>query len=194
MLHAGGGAKKGKIRMAQKKSSKKTEKQQEHLIVDGKYGCPIPSDKLRGIPLMNLIPCRFHPILSKLPRGFLMFAGYACAGGLATLVDLTILFIWTHVFELSYHWGVTIGYGIGTIVNFTLQKLVIFGNKSTELLHQFGTFCLVAVIGLGLTQLLVTLQVEGLKVDPVIAKAVAVPVVLVFNFLANKRTTFTWFK
>lgn len=161
---------------------------------DRVYGCQIPGDLLEQIPLLNLVPCVFHPLLMKFPRGFLMFIGYCFAGGLATVADVGIFWAWYHWLEMPYQWGVALGYATGMITNFTISKYLVFGNKSKELLHQFGTFCVVAMIGLGLTYLLVVTQVEVFKLEPVIAKIIAVPLVLIWNFFGNTRATFKWFK
>lgn len=181
-----------KIQIKDTKKSVKQEQEDEGIYAG--YGCPVPDDKLRDIPLVNLVPCRFHPILSKFPRGFLLFCGYSFAGGIATIVDLIVFYLWEHSLNLPYQWGVAVGYGCGMLTNFTLNKFLVFRNKSKAILSQFGAFCIVALIGLGLTYLLIMTFVEGLNMAPFAAKVVAVPIVLFWNFYGNKKATFSWFR
>ncbi len=116
------------------------------------------------------------------------FVGFIVAGGSATAVNYSL-------FAVLYWWGVnylmasTIGYLSGIAVSFTINRLVVFknsGNRPHQLLRYTLIYLGALAVQLGLLETGVRL---GL--DPFIANAIALVIVVVVNFFVIRRIVFS---
>ena len=119
-----------------------------------------------------------------------LFFGYILFGGIAALVDLGGLYIFTEFFGLYYLVSATLSYIGGMITNYSLNKVFNFKNKSKKIAKQFGLFVFVALIGLGLNQLILWLLVEFAGLWYMLAKLISISLVMFWNFFGHKKITF----
>jgi putative flippase GtrA len=117
------------------------------------------------------------------------FSWYLVVGGLAFFVDIG-------VFVALSRLGVTLipasiaGFVLATIANYFLSYFLAFQRGRFGRTHELARLFLVAGVGLVLNTAIVWLLAELLDVPPVIAKVVAVPIVLVWNFLGRRLFVF----
>ena len=116
------------------------------------------------------------------------FIGFVAAGGTATVINYTLfaLLYWAGV---NYLLASAIGYVSGIAVSFTINKLLVFrdSKKQPRQFLRYTAIYLVALVAqLGLLELGVRL---GL--DPLIANAIALVIVVVGNFFVIRRLVFT---
>jgi len=123
-------------------------------------------------------------------KGTILFIKYVFFAGIATLVDLSILYILTNIFNIFYFYSAILSYICGGIVNFILNKKYAFKNKSKRILSQVSIFYGIAFIGLGINQLVLYLLVEIGHVWYIYAKFVSIFIVLIWNFTGHKHVTF----
>jgi putative flippase GtrA len=83
-----------------------------------------------------------------------------------------------------------IAYIVAMIVNYVLNKYLSFKNRSKRIAAQFGLYTIVALIGLGLNQLILYYLVERLKLWYMYAKLIAVFIVMFWSFYGHKKLTF----
>ncbi|HOF01075.1 MAG TPA: GtrA family protein [Spirochaetota bacterium] len=151
---------------------------------------------------MKLLTNFLSYIKSKISMLFILYVALA---GVATIVDFTVLFIMTSVFNIWYLLSATISYFCGMLTNFTLNKIFNFKNKSKLVFRQFLLFSIVALIGLGLNNLILYLLVDVVKTHINIApqydeiwlffaKCVSVFIVMFWSFLGHKKLTFNLLK
>ena len=126
----------------------------------------------------------------RLPSDAVLFFNYVLYAGIATLVDLAILYILTEYAGIWYFFSSVISYGGGMITNFTLNKYLNFRNRSQKILHQFGIFAIVALVGLGLNQLVLVILVEVFNMWYMHAKIIAIGIVMFWSFFGHKKLTF----
>ncbi|HQJ06842.1 MAG TPA: GtrA family protein, partial [Spirochaetota bacterium] len=86
---------------------------------------------------MKLLTNFLSYIKSKISMLFILYVALA---GVATIVDFTVLFIMTSVFNIWYLLSATISYFCGMLTNFTLNKIFNFKNKSKLVFRQFLLF------------------------------------------------------
>ena len=137
----------------------------------------------------------FVKIIEKLKsKSYILFFKYVFFAGIATLVDFGVLYLLTDIYKVWYFVSAIFSYLCGMITNFTLNKILNFENKSKKIFYQFGLFAFVALIGLGLNQLILFILVEKFKLWYIIGKLISVFIVMFWSFIGHKKITFHFFK
>ena len=125
--------------------------------------------------------------IEKNDDGFIQFFRYIFVGGASFIADSALLHIIT---EMGLHYLISgvISFIFGLTVNYLLSKLLVFQNRTSgvERTKEIIVFSVVAVIGLGLTELLMWLFTEKLLWYYMISKAIAAIIVLFWNYYAKK--------
>lgn len=119
-----------------------------------------------------------------------LFIGYVFFAGIAALVDLGLLFSLTEFIGFHYLISAALSYTCGMITNYSLNKVFTFKNKNKKIVQQFGLFVFVALIGLGLNQLILWLLVEFVGLWYMLAKLISISIVMFWNFYGHKKITF----
>lgn len=119
-----------------------------------------------------------------------LFIRYIIFAGFATLIDLSLLYLLTEFLHIWYFYSAIISYFGGMITNYTLNKFFNFRNKSKRIIHQFGLFIVVALIGLGINQIVLYSLVEFTGLWYILAKVIAVFIVMFWSFYGHKKLTF----
>jgi len=123
-----------------------------------------------------------------------LFVGYVVFAGFATLVDLSLLYLLTEFFHIWYFYSAIFAYFIGMITNYLLNKYLNFRDSSKQIIPQFGLFVTVALIGLGLNQLVLYSLVKFAGLWYMSAKFIAIFIVMFWSFYGHKRLTFGVFR
>ena len=121
-------------------------------------------------------------------NSFLQFFRYLFVGGIATVVDWGVLMALTELLQLHHLVSAIFAFVAGLGTNFLLSKLLVFraSEAKTNSLLEFLGYALIGVIGLGMTELIMFLFTDGLRLHYMLSKAIATAVVLVWNYLARK--------
>ena len=123
-----------------------------------------------------------------------LFMGYVLFAGFATLVDLALLYSLTEFFHFWYLYSAVFAYFMGMVTNYFLNKYFNYKNKSKQIVMQFGLFAIVALVGLGINQLVLYSLVEFAKFWYMSAKVVAILIGLIWSFYGHKKLTFSIFR
>lgn len=121
---------------------------------------------------------------------FKLLINYLFFAGIATIVDLGLLFILTSLIGIYYLVSATVSYTCGMLTNYILNKVYTFKNKSKKIGHQFTLFVFVALIGLGINLVLIWFLVEFIGLWYFFAKLIGVVVVTAWSFYGHKKLTF----
>lgn len=118
-------------------------------------------------------------------------AWYIVIGGLTTGMYYAL---WFGLFTVGvdYRIAAAIGYGIGSLVNFGLQKVVTFRERSRGLAMgaQFLVYWLLVAVSLSVTVGLVWIGVAAFGLPEWLSVLVTSAIVLGFNFAAHRGITF----
>lgn len=132
-----------------------------------------------------------EPIIGrKINKGFLQFFRYLICGGTSTLCDMTVLFVLTYFLDVTHVIAATISYIIGSVTNYTLNTILVF-KSSGKVKKEFSVFVTIGIFGLLWTDLIIWLLADKFMLNVMIAKVVAVILVLNWNFFMRKKFVFS---
>lgn len=132
------------------------------------------------------------------------FVKFAIVGGFGAIVDFTVLNILVFIVGVPKEYANLVSVTCAIISNFTWNRLWTFPESQEHALHtQFGTFFLMNLIGLAINQFVFLASSHYIfepmfpthkTIDLNLAKAVAIGIVLFWNFGANRLTTYRHIK
>lgn len=135
----------------------------------------------------------FINTLIKNPSGNLLvqLMRYFVSGGVAFVVDASLLYILTEWVGLHYLFSTVLSYSVGLVITYLFSILWVFDNRSVEnKVLEFSVFAAIGVMGLGLTSLFMWIFTSKLGVYYLWSKIVTTVIVFVWNFIAKKLILF----
>lgn len=127
---------------------------------------------------------------------FLRFLKFATVGAFGAVVDYTVLNLGVQVLRLPLLIANAISFTVAVLSNFTWNRLWTYPESRSEpLLPQLGQFALVNLAGLGINELILfSLNPYVSRIWPRwgynLSKAVAIGIVLFWNFGVNRIWTY----
>jgi putative flippase GtrA len=118
---------------------------------------------------------------------------FALAGGTVTLVYLTTTIVLADVFGVPFQVALAVGFCVGLIVHFTLQRVFVWTHYeefALPLHHQAALYLIVAGVQYGVTAASTALLPTALGVSTEIVYLVTVAVVISVNFLVFRHRIF----
>ena len=119
----------------------------------------------------------------------MQFLLYCLIGGVGVSADYLVYYS-AITFGLWYQVANILGYLIGTLISFILNRKITF-NVRDRLMRRLMLFLGVALIGFSASAFLLWIMVDYLYIDAKIAKLLTLPVVVLIQFSANRRITFS---
>ena len=119
----------------------------------------------------------------------IQFVGYVFVGGLSTMLDIGGA--WTLAkMGMPILLASAAGFTIGSFINYILSYRILFRrgrfSRREEVVRLFG----VSLVGLALNTLFVWAAMTFIGAVLVVAKAIAIPIVLIWNFYARRILVF----
>ena len=87
-------------------------------------------------------------------------------------------------------WGSKLGFILAASNNYFWNRLWTFHSESVEIAREYGTFVLIALVGLGLNNLIIWLLHEKAHLNFYLSKLIAIGCVMIWNFSMNYVFTF----
>ncbi len=132
---------------------------------------------------------REHPEIVKRPA-LAQFIKFSIVGASNTLIDFGVYLLGTRVAGVHYLLANVVSFTTAASWSYMMNRKWTFRDTNSRVHTQYIKFLLVSVVGLGLTSLLLFLFVHHLRIHDVIGKALAVALVLIWNFSINRFWTF----
>ena len=118
-------------------------------------------------------------------------ARFCISGGIATLVNLSTLFLLTHFLSVWYVFSSIVAFLLAFCVSFSLQKLWTFKDASRDHLYaQALTFLTIVLVGLGINTTLVFVLVEYGSVHYLVAQLISGVFIAIMNYFSYKHLVF----
>jgi len=137
---------------------------------------------------MNLITA-FTAKTNSLPAQFFR---YFIVGGVAFVVDFTLLFLLTEFGHLHYLLSASVAFMAGIAVNYALSVSWVFDHRSVDnRMHEFEIFAVIGILGLAFNAALMWLFTERVGFHYLGSKMVAALLIFLFNFSARKVLLFS---
>lgn len=118
--------------------------------------------------------------------------GYGFVSAVALSVDYGLLVALTEWAGLHYLVSAAVGFTAGLAIAYGLSVALVFRvRRYADARIEFAVFCLVGLIGLGLTQAVLHLLVAFVGMPYTAAKLPTAAAVFLFNFVARRRLLFS---
>lgn len=118
---------------------------------------------------------------------FVQIFKFVIVGGIATLIDWFIYYVLFNIFKVNPLIANIGSFTISVIYNYIASvKWVFEVNENKSKSRLFTEFIVFSLIGLFITELLIYVGINYLKMDAMIIKIVATIIVMVFNFITRK--------
>ena len=126
----------------------------------------------------------------RLPEGLRELVLYGLASALALAVDWGLLLVLSRL-GANYLAASAVGFVCGMAVAYGLSVSMVFRHRPvSDRRREFAGFLGVGLAGLVLTQGLMALWVEALRLEPGLAKAPTAGLVFAFNFTVRRALLF----
>lgn len=129
----------------------------------------------------------YKMFIEKTDNSLLQFIRYFFVGGVAAVVNIGMLFIFTDVCHIYYLVSNIISFTLGLIVNYILSKLLVFQDKvSLSASKEFIIYAIIGVVGLGIDTLLMSIFTDTFNIYYMLSKIISTLLVFIWNFGARK--------
>ena len=125
----------------------------------------------------------------KTSEGLRQFFKYLFCGGMATVSDMIVLFALSNFLNINHLIAAAFGFLVGVITNYTLNIALVFESQG-KVKKEFTLFAIIGIGGLLWTELILWILVNNLGLYLMLAKIIAVVLVLFWNFFMRKRFVF----
>jgi putative flippase GtrA len=126
----------------------------------------------------------------ELPAVVIKFIKFAIVGASGVLVDFAITYLAKEKFGIQKYVANALGFCCAATTNFFLNRNWTFENDDPQVAEQFIKFFLIATIGLGLNTVMIWFAHQRKGYNFYLAKAIAIALVMFWNFIANFLYTF----
>lgn len=126
--------------------------------------------------------------------GFLMqIVRYGGVAVVAAGVDTGVLWLLSGPLKVHYSIAAAAGFLCGLVVNFLLARRFVFGATKLRSTAEFASYAVIGLVGVGLTEFILYVGIEGFGAAVLMAKAVALLIVFFWNFLARRYLIYRLF-
>jgi putative flippase GtrA len=116
---------------------------------------------------------------------------YLIAGGAAAATHLAVLFLLVHFGSMNYVPASTMGFVVGIVTSFTMQKFLTFQDRATHDMHtQFVRYLVVTCMNLALNTFLVYVLVEQVGMWYMLAQTITIIIVAITGYVGYSRFVF----
>ncbi len=115
---------------------------------------------------------------------------YVVSGGIAAAGAYVSAFLLYRWFGADYLLSQSVGFLVGTCINYPISRGWVFRNRYQGVPVQFGVFIVVAGVGLGINELALAIAVRMVHFPVALAMACGLGAAFVWNFMANYAVTF----
>ena len=118
---------------------------------------------------------------------FVRFGIVGCSG---MLIDFGVTWLCKEKFRWNKYLSNSLGFIIAATNNYLWNRLWTFQSQSEAVAREYISFVVIAVIGLGLNNLIIYLLHERLHLNFYLSKLIAIGCVTLWNFIMNYVFTF----
>ena len=112
---------------------------------------------------------------------------FGIVGAIAFLIDYGIMVLCKEIFGFSILISVGIGFTISVIFNYIVSVKWVFNvNENSSKSKQFIIFIIFSIIGLFITEFIMYIGTDLMKISYLFVKIGATIIVMVFNFITRK--------
>lgn len=123
----------------------------------------------------------------KYKKMILQVLRFGIVGGLAFLIDYSLLLVLTECLGVFYLVSAAISFSISTIFNYIFSMLWVFnGKNNVKNPKHIMIFVFLSIVGLGINQITMFYLVEVIQIYYGFSKLVATFIVMLWNYITRK--------
>lgn len=112
---------------------------------------------------------------------------FIIVGGIATIIDWTIYYILFNIFEINPLITNILSFSVAVVYNCIASiKWVFTVDENKNKKQIFIEFVILSIIGLIISEILLYIFVDTIKINEMISKVLATIIVMTFNFVTRK--------
>lgn len=111
-------------------------------------------------------------------------------GVVGLFVDMGLFYVFHEGMHLNYILSNVMSSSLAVVNNFILNSIFTFKVKD-KLLYRFISFFSIALVGMAVSSGMLAVMIDGLHMNSMIAKAIAVFFVAMIQYYVNKKLTFS---
>jgi putative flippase GtrA len=119
------------------------------------------------------------------------FLRFCVVGVTGTALDFALTYIFKEVLKIQKYVANAISFAIAATSNYYFNRTWTFQSHSADYMSEYFRFLIVAIIGLGLSTLILYIVQTKFKQNFWISKVFATGIVLMWNFIGSKLFTFS---
>ena len=119
----------------------------------------------------------------------IQFVKYGMVGVMGLFIDLGLFYLLNKLLGVNYAIANVLSSSVAIVHNFLWNSHFTF-KVTDRKLRRFLSFYLIAIIGMTISTGILAFLIDGLKLDSMIAKLIAVFIVAILQFFLNKKLTF----
>ena len=118
------------------------------------------------------------------------FIRFGIVGASGMIVDFGVTWLCKEKLRWNKYVSNSLGFILAASNNYFWNRLWTFHSESVEIVREYSTFVLIALVGLGLNNLIIWLLHEKAQLHFYLSKLIAIGCVMVWNFSMNYVFTF----
>lgn len=118
------------------------------------------------------------------------FRVFFMIGVVSTLVDISLLWLYTECLGMWYLLSATASYCCSIVVSYGLNRNPTFHDERRHYLRQFFVFAIISASGLAINLFIMYIAVDELAIHYMLGKGVATGVSFFWNYFGQCRITF----
>ena len=123
----------------------------------------------------------------KTNNTFIQFFRYIFVGGIAAVVNIGMLYVFTDICNLHYLISNILAFILGLVTNYILSKRFVFQDDvSMSKSKEFALYAIIGVLGLGIDTLFMWIFTSVASLYYMISKLISTAIVFIWNFGARK--------
>lgn len=119
------------------------------------------------------------------------FLKFGLVGFSGIFVDFGTTYFLKEILKIPKYLSNAVGMLTAATTNYILNRIWTFRSSNPDIALEYSQFVIISLIGLGINTLIIWLLIKNRRMNFYFAKAIAIVVVMIWNFLANLLITFS---
>jgi len=121
---------------------------------------------------------------------FLKLIKFGVVGFSGLFVDFGVTYLFRDIIKINQYVANGIGFCLAATSNYVLNRIWTFHSVNPDITYEYLRFFGVSIAGLGINSLVLWLLIKKFKIRFYFAKAIAIAVTTIWNFVINLLFTF----